>query len=153
MHNDGVPNARIAKGVDLDPHTVSKIISESKAKAPAGKKEEPKGAKTKSDQDILTGATDAAAGKIKEDLSKQMFDDYKISIETAKVIKAKALQYKTNVETMGMDWNEFVSFAMDSFYGLCEDEFLRLRSRITEEDVLTAQLQLAEIREIGKNGR
>jgi len=118
MYNDGKRYSEIAKTMKISEKTVSRIIKKSLTQGEIKEREPPVTEKKETERPLDQNLKRRTEQKIVEYGSDVILQDFKLEMRMARVLHEKELKYRTSIENLGMNWETFVTKALDWGYNL-----------------------------------
>jgi AAA15 family ATPase/GTPase len=84
---------------------------------------------------IDKGLQRRAEQKIIEYGSDAILADFKVEMRIARILHEKELKYRTSVETMGVQWESFMGYAIDWGYDLLVQAWKKVRYEVSMQDI------------------
>lgn len=131
---EGKKSEEIAEETGISISTIKRIRKVNSDTIPKTKKQETapvehpidKGLKKRSEQKIVEYSSDV------------ILQDFKLEMKTARVLHKKELQYRQEVENMGLTWEQFIEAAIDSGINLARQANEELKLEVTVDDLQKA---------------
>jgi len=153
MIKNGIPIKTQMQRLHLGMTTYNSIVSDLRQKGilpPEGivqKKDEEK----EEDKDILIKPTVTKfLTKSSDTLSDDMTKELQGRLKAAKALKDAEYLYRSNVESMGFDWNDWVETALKQFYQDTLEWYETEGKKLTPEKIMELVTQEATLREFAK---
>lgn len=116
------------------------------------KKEEGKSGEHIEDK-LISRTVDGYIAKASNELSTMMKDDLVISLNAGAILRREELNHRAEVEEVGLKWEEYVQWAMETAYQLFERALIqKIQEEEYEKNRITPE-KFVEARVIGRMGR